>query len=222
MPRAQATAFPAPPDLPAGLLPAAEVTAGAASHLVSDGFVDAPTATVLRTNGLRAEHAEFRGCPLPAAEFDAARFTNSRFVSCDLANTRWRGAVLKRIEFIDCRLTGADLSDAQLSDVTFRNCKLDLSRMFDGKLLRIAMHQCDMRQAEFENCSMDRITFRDCDLRESRFARLSSRGIDLRGSRLDGWSIDPAALPSLIVDPRQTAAIVTVLGASVRDVDDPL
>jgi len=171
--------------------------------------------------GASARGAVFDTCSIARSEMDETRLPGLRMLDvrigkCGAANADWRGSHLRRIEFVQCRLTGLSMEGADCRETSFMECRADFARFAGARLKNIRFEKCLLADADFSEASLENVMFLECDLRNIDLGRAKLVSVDLRGSLLDGISIQADQLRGLTIDPLQAPALVRMLGARVE------
>jgi hypothetical protein len=109
----------------------------------------------------------------------------------DLHGAKLAGADLHGANLSNTRLAGADLRGADLSNARLYRTHLDGADLRGANLRTATLTAADLAGADFRCADLRRSTwyarvFRQGDLRQIRLA-----GADLRGARLNGWTLLP-------------------------------
>lgn len=164
---------------------------------------------------------QFDTCVLTRVELDRTTLSNLRMVdviveTSSAANGTWASPSLRRIEIIGSRLTGLTVTEGELADVVFRECKADFIQIIAASRIRdVRFENCVLAEADFRESTIERVTFSGCDMRNANLAKARLIEVDLRGSRIEGLTLDASQLGSLTVDPSQAMVILQMLGAKV-------
>ena len=166
---------------------------------------------------VRLERCAVRGARLAKGDLTGIQVRESTLVSCDMASTRLVDGVVRDSTLRECRLTGGDVSGALLRDVVLTECRIDLGTWFGATLERVRFERCVLRGTDFDSSRMKEVVFRECDLTDARFPGMRLRGVDVRGSALDGVMMEDVA--GLIVDRAQAGVVARCLGVDVREAE---
>jgi uncharacterized protein YjbI with pentapeptide repeats len=171
--------------------------------------------------GQHVEHVKFEASTATGTEFcetelKTARFCDVRFDRCNLTNAQWPSATLRRVEINVCGLTGLKVAESKLQDVVFKGCKAPLSSFRFAKLESVIFEGCNLTEADFYSAEFVNVVFLNCDLQLADFSRSKLKGVDLRGSNLDGIKAGPPELTGAIIEPGQAILLARAMGLDVR------
>lgn len=164
---------------------------------------------------VRIERCVVRGACLGEGDLTGMQVRESSLVSCDLGSARLVDTVFRDAELRECRMSGADWSGTSMRDVAVRDCRIELGTWFGAALERVRFERCVLHGADFDSSRLAQVAFCDCDLTEARFPGVRLRGVDVRGSTLDGVMMEH--VEGLIVSTVQAPLIARIMGADVRD-----
>jgi uncharacterized protein YjbI with pentapeptide repeats len=158
------------------------------------------------------EQVECSRMILQGVTLTGARLFDVRATTCDFSGANGRGARFRRAEFIGCRLLGAQLLEAQLDleNVVFASAVFKAAR-FEG---------CVLRGALFDAADLRGVVFARCDLAHADFTDASLRGVDLRGSVVDGLKAGVREWQGATIDPSQAVQVAALLGLIVKPAEE--
>jgi uncharacterized protein YjbI with pentapeptide repeats len=174
--------------------------------------------TVLKDSS--ASRIQFDTCLLARIELDHStlsdfRMIDVRFEKSSATNGVWTRPSLRRVEITGSRLLGLTVTEGELSDVLFRECKADFLQITSSRIKDVHFENCVLAEAEFRESTIERVAFNWCDLRNANFAHAKLNSVDLRGSKIEGMTLEASQLGSLTVDPWQATVILQSFGAKV-------
>ncbi len=141
-------------------------------------------------------------------------------VRADCSNATWVDARIVRTRFDGCKLTGFDARGGELRDVVFNECKMSDTFMVESKLTRVRFDGCKISGLDLCDSKVNSVAIRGCDARNLRLMGAKIELLDLRGSMIEGIAIDPGSVGGVIIDPMQSCAIASALGARVMDLHE--
>jgi uncharacterized protein YjbI with pentapeptide repeats len=166
------------------------------------------------------EQVEFSRAVFQHTTVTGARLFDVRAVTCDFSGADWRGARFRRVELAGCRLLGVQLIEAHLDDVFFRDCNLE-SAVFASAVFKAARFEgCVLRGALFDGADLRGVAFAHCDLTNADFTGANLCDADLRGSIIDGLRAGPREVQGAMIDPTQAIQVASLLGLTVKPVDE--
>ncbi len=171
--------------------------------------------------GASARDAVFDTCSVARSEMDETRLPGLRMLDvrmekCGGVNADWRSSHLRRVEFLQCRLTGLSMEGADCRETSFMECRADFARFGGARLKNVHFEKCLLADADFSEANLENVVFLECDLRNLDLGRARLISVDLRGSALNGISIQADQLRGLTIDALQAPALVRMLGARVE------
>lgn len=148
------------------------------------------------------------------------QLVDARLETCDLAATEWPKAYLRRAELHGCRLVGANWEHATVEDVVFKDCNLEYGLFWEASFKAVRFEHCALREASFAGTNLAGVVFANCDLVRADLRNTKLVGADFRGSKLDGLQVGIKELQGAIIDPSQAVQLATLLGLSVRHINE--
>lgn len=180
--------------------------------------LDAP----INAEGVILHQSTIESVALLASTLPNARFTDCTFTRADLSGSTWIDTRIIRASFNSCKLTGFDAAGATLQDLDFKECKAPDMLLRDTTLTRVRFDQSQLPNLDLAGATIESLTIHNSDARNLRILNTRVHHLDLRGSLIDGLTIDPASmhpksLQSITIDPTQAPAFAQALGVSVID-----
>ena len=190
-------------------------------ELEDEGLYSALKFEQVSFRGQHIEHARFEASSATGTEFcetelKTARFSDVRLERCNLTNAQWTLATMRRVEFNVCGLTGFKIPESKLQDVVFKECKAPLSSFRFAKFESVIFDRCILTEADFYSAEFVNVVFLNCELQQADFSRSKLKGVDLRGSNLEGIKAGPPELTGAIIEPGQAILLARAMGLDVR------
>lgn len=178
-------------------------------------------ATEAQASHVTFEQVSFRQVTFTGSRLVSSRLSDCRLERCDLSIADWEKLRLKRIEFLGCRLIGAKLIELNAEDVLFKECGAEHANFALAAFKSVRFEKCDLRQASFISADLSGVVFHDCDLSNADFSAAHLTGTDFRTSLINGIRVGVKELRGAIIAPIQAVQVVTLLGLTVQEFDDP-
>lgn len=156
----------------------------------------------------------FAGSTMPASVFKDCVFDHA-----DLASATWVDGRLVRTRFVECRLTGVDLRLCDLREVAFEQCKLPEALLGETTLNKVRFDQCQLMNLDLAGATIETLALHNCDATSLRLVGARIGLLDLRGSNIDGISLDAGSMRGIVIDPIQAPAIAQAMGVRVLNAD---
>jgi uncharacterized protein YjbI with pentapeptide repeats len=177
VPTRRAVRPPAPPKLPADLVPARLSEAFLADdgvHLSTEFGGGVPAGT--RADGLDVERCRFATARLASAVLPRASLSDVEFLGCDLANIDVTDGLVATARFERCRLTGARWGGCTFRDVVFEGCRADLARFRMSRFRHVVFRDCTLTEADFQGAEFTGCRFENCRMEGVRFSQAVMTG----------------------------------------------
>lgn len=181
----------------------------------SKGVTDMVNRPYLTIRNCIFDHEIFLDCFLNSAQISDVRFSN-----CDLSNVVFSGSALHRVEFISCKLLGTNFSECTLNHVYMHDCNGGYINLAMSKLTQVKLSECDFQHGSFNDIRLQNVRFDTCRLVEADFSHTSLKGIDLRTSNIERWSLNIQDIRGAIVSSSQLMDLFPLLGVTVRDLEN--
>lgn len=178
------------------------------------------SASPVAARGLVIQESIIEGALLVGSGLPSLRCVDVRFERADASAATWIDARLVRTLLSGCKLTGLDARGAEFRDVRFDRCKAPDLMLTETTLARVRFDDCrltglDLGGAQIESCAIC-----GCDARNLRLTGARIGLLDLRGSMVEGITLDHASLTGIVIDPTQAPAIAASLGVRVLMTDE--
>ncbi|GLY80096.1 pentapeptide repeat-containing protein [Actinoallomurus iriomotensis] len=175
MPTPRAVRRPAPPKLPADLVPV-RLSSLADEEILLSAEVTGGVAAGDRADGLDVERCRFDAVRLAGAVLPRASLSDAEFLGCDLANIGVSDGVVAAARFERCRLTGATWGGCSFRDVVFEGCRADLARFRMSRFRHVVFRDCNLTEVDFQNAEFTGCRFEDCRMEGVRFSQAVMTG----------------------------------------------
>jgi uncharacterized protein YjbI with pentapeptide repeats len=206
---------PAPPDLPAGLAPAAlpghDLTDGGVYELLAYTRLDLSCREVA---GVEIEECRYCEVHLGQARLRRGLVRDVAFDRCDLANLRALDCSFTRVALSGCRMTGVSLLDDDLRDITFSGCRMDLSSFRASKFHDVVFTDCRLEHADFASADLRGARFEGCTLTSAQFSGARMAGTRFERCELTGVS-GVTSMRGAVITSTDAVALAFILAAAL-------
>lgn len=167
----------------------------------------------LSLKGVILENCVFTDCG-----FEKGSFVDVVFQNCDLSNCRLEDGFFNRCVLRSVKGVGADFHESLFREMRVEDGLFSFANFSGTRWENVLLSGCDLQDGYMEECVFKKTVFHSMRLNRVNFFHTSLKGIDLRGSELEGLTVsdERKELKGAVVDLYQAAELARLLGIVVK------